>query len=45
MSLEELNKKRASIDHIDAEIIALLNKRLDLANAIGTIKEKSGAEI
>ena len=45
MSLEELNSKRDSIDHIDSEIVALLNKRLELASAIGAIKEKSGAEI
>ena len=35
MSSEELNNKRESIDQVDSEIVALLNKRLNLASAIG----------
>ncbi|OUV91223.1 MAG: chorismate mutase [Puniceicoccaceae bacterium TMED149] len=45
MSSEDLKNKRESIDQVDSEIVALLNKRLNLASAIGEIKEKSGADI
>jgi len=39
--MEELSKLRREIDLIDEEIIKLLNKRAELAKAIGEIKKSS----
>ena len=42
MRLEEL---RIETDAIDAEIMALLNKRVSLAVEIGTVKAKTGTPV
>ena len=42
MSLDEWRNK---IDHLDAEIVALLNERISVALKIGEEKKKKGAEI
>ncbi len=43
--MEELSKLRREIDLIDEEIIKLLNKRAELAKAIGEIKKKLKLEV
>jgi chorismate mutase/prephenate dehydratase len=41
---EKLKKFREEIDHIDRDIIELLNKRAEIAKNIGEIKRRSGDE-
>ena len=43
MSESELQKNRKAIDALDAEILALLNKRAEHARVIGRIKQENGA--
>jgi chorismate mutase / prephenate dehydratase len=40
-----LDELRRSIDSIDEEILKLINKRLEIAIAIGKVKEKKGEPI
>ena len=40
-----LDELRRNIDSIDEEILELINKRLEIAIAIGKIKEKNGEPI
>ena len=42
LTMDEL---RGAIDRIDEQILQLINKRLEIAAAIGKIKEKNGAPI
>lgn len=42
---ERINELRGEIDRIDAEIIALFEKRMDTALAIGCIKRENGMGI
>ncbi|RMH02372.1 MAG: prephenate dehydratase [Aquificota bacterium] len=43
--MEELSKLRRQIDHIDEEILRLLNERAKLAKRIGEIKKSYGVEV
>ncbi len=43
--MENLEYYRAEIDKIDAELIALMEKRMDVAKHIGTIKLKNGMQV
>lgn len=41
----ELNKIRVQLDSIDDEMLKLLNKRMQLVQQVGAVKEKSGGAI
>ncbi|MBR5535192.1 MAG: prephenate dehydratase [Clostridia bacterium] len=43
--MENLEYYRAEIDKIDTELIALMEKRMDVAKSIGTIKIKEGMQV
>jgi chorismate mutase len=45
MSNEELKNLRSEIDSIDKKIISLVEKRVETAKKIGTIKEKKGLPV
>ena len=42
---ERINRLREEIDRIDAELIALFERRMDTACAIGCIKRENGMDI
>ena len=42
---ERINQLREEIDRIDAELIALFERRMDTARAIGCIKRENGMDI
>ena len=42
---ETIQKLRKAIDRIDEDILNLINRRLEIALAIGKIKEKNGKPI
>ena len=42
---ERINQLREEIDRIDAELIALFERRMDTACAIGCIKRENGMDI
>lgn len=42
---QELKKLRKEIDAIDAEIILLMEKRVDIAKEIGALKKKGGLPV
>ena len=42
---ERINQLREEIDRIDAEIIALFERRMDTARAIGCIKRENGMAV
>ena len=42
---ERINQLREEIDRIDAEIIALFERRMDTARAIGRVKRENGMAV
>ena len=42
---ERINQLREEIDRIDAELIALFERRMDTARAIGRIKRENGMAV
>ncbi|MBQ4610282.1 MAG: chorismate mutase [Clostridia bacterium] len=44
-AVERIDELRREIDRIDRELVALFEKRMDTALAIGSIKRESGMDI
>ena len=45
MIKDELDKKREEIDQIDVQLVALLEKRMEVATEIGKIKKKGNIPV